>query len=90
MTEKNDEATLLVRSDDLLAALFDYRCQYTMDGNDGDHLALVDALSPGQTIKEGRLELELLADHIYLALVDANARVSGAERPERFDEKNNS
>lgn len=79
MTEKNVEAALLVRSDDLLAALFDYRCQYTMDGNDGDHQPLVDALSPGQTIKEGRRELELLAEHIYLALVDANA--TGEGRP---------
>jgi hypothetical protein len=81
MKEKNDEAVLLVRSDDLLAALFDYRCQYTRDGNDGDHLPLVDALSPGQTIKEGRRELELLAEHIYLALVDANEQDRGHSPP---------
>lgn len=32
MKEKNDEAVLLARTDELLAALFDYRCQYTRDG----------------------------------------------------------
>ena len=59
--------TQLARSDALLAALKSYRCQYTHD-QDGGGLDLVDALSPGDTIKEGLCELELLAEHLDLAL----------------------
>ena len=76
--DKNDGAASLVRSDALLAALKSYRCQYTLD-QDGGGLDLVDALSPGDTIAEGKLELELLADHLSLAVDEANRRVSDGE-----------
>ena len=70
--DKNDGAASLVRSDALLAALKAYRCQYTLD-QDGGGLDLVDALSPGDTIAEGNLELELLAEHLGLAIDEANS-----------------
>jgi hypothetical protein len=56
--------------DVILAALQGYRCQYTRD-EDGNGIDLVDLLSPFTCdIKEGRLELELLADHIDTTLTD--------------------
>ena len=61
------QAASLARSGALLTALKSYRCQYTHD-QDGGGLDLVDALSPGDTIKEGLCELELLAEHLDLAL----------------------
>jgi hypothetical protein len=61
------QAASLSRSDALLAALKSYRCQYTHD-QDGGGYRLEDALSPGDTIKEGLCELELLAEHLDLAL----------------------
>lgn len=72
----HDGAASLVRSDALLAALKSYRCQYTVD-HDGDSLPLVDALSPGETIAEGERELELLAEHLSLAIDEANAAAVG-------------
>jgi hypothetical protein len=61
------QAASLSRSDALLAALKSYRCQYTHD-QDGGGYRLEDALSPGDTIKEGLRELELLAEHLDMAL----------------------
>ena len=51
----------------ILHTLIDYRCQYTQDEY-GDGLDLVDLLSPLDTIEEGKLELDLLADDIANAL----------------------
>ena len=56
----------------LLAALKSYRCQYTVD-HDGDALHLVDVLSAGETIAEGQREIELLAEHLSLAIDESNA-----------------
>lgn len=55
----------------LLTALKSYRCHYTVD-HDGDALPLVDVLSPGETIAEGEREMELLAEHLSLAIDEAN------------------
>ena len=54
-------------ADALLAALKSYRCQHTLD-QDGGGIDLVDALSPGDTIAQGLLELELLAEHLDAAV----------------------
>jgi len=50
--------------EDILKVLESYRCQYTVD-EFGSGLPLVDVLSPLKTIKEGKEELYLLAEHIY-------------------------
>lgn len=47
----------------VLDALRSYRCQFTTD-EQGDGLPLVDVLSPGETIADGKEELLLLADYI--------------------------
>jgi len=66
-------------------ALTTYRCQYTRDA-DGDALDLVDVLTPpgGTDIADGRRELELLAEHITMTVVDDvwageedNTKISG-------------
>ena len=50
-------------SDAILNTLRHYRCQYTYD-EDGEHLALLDVLSPGGTVAQGQEEMVLLADEI--------------------------
>jgi len=60
-----------------LAALKSYRCQYTVD-HDGDALHLVDVLSAGETIAEGQREIELLAEHLSLAIDESNAASEGS------------
>jgi hypothetical protein len=55
--------------DIILEVLKGYRCQFSID-DEGDGLDLVDILSPFTTIKEGNMELELLADHIEDALTN--------------------
>jgi hypothetical protein len=62
-----------VRCGVLLAALKSYRCQH-MRGCDGDALELVDVLSPLETIAEGMHELELLAEHLSLAIDDVEKK----------------
>ncbi len=51
-------------------ALLEYSCQHTHD-HDGYALSLIDVLSPGKTIKEGKLEIKLLAEHIVLRLYES-------------------
>ena len=60
-----------MKTDEILDILKSYRCQHTLDVF-GDHLQLVDALTPpgDATIIRGREELELLADAIASALHD--------------------
>ena len=54
---------------DLLEKILAGHClQYTLDV-DGNGLRLVDALSCGPTIKEGKQEIELLADRLARNLV---------------------
>jgi len=48
---------------EMLKILESYNCQYSRDEN-GDGLPLVDLLSPFDSIKEGKDELLLLAEHI--------------------------
>ena len=61
-----------------------YRCQHTVD-DEGNGQHLVDVLSPGETIKEGEEEIELLADEIALAIdkhdkeSEARGRLAGLE-----------
>lgn len=52
-------------------ALESYRCQHTQDG-DGNALELMDVLTPlgAADITDGKHELELLAEHITMAIVD--------------------
>jgi hypothetical protein len=52
-------------------ALKSYRCQYTQDA-DGEPLDLVDVLTPPEDadISRGRQEMELLAEHIAMTIVD--------------------
>ena len=52
-------------------ALRSYRCQHTRD-DDGDALDLVDVLTPpgAADIADGKRELELLAEHITMTVVD--------------------
>jgi hypothetical protein len=47
--------------------LREYRCQHTLD-DDGEPLPLIDALSPGETVAEGRDEVHLIADDIAYQL----------------------
>ena len=51
----------------LIEILKAYNCQHTTD-EEGNGLPLVDILSSGETIKEGNLEIELLAEHILIEL----------------------
>ena len=55
----------------VVRALRTYRCQNTRDA-DGDALDLVDVLTPPDAadIAGGRRELELLAEHITMTVVD--------------------
>ena len=52
----------------LEAALYDYRCQYTVD-EDGNGMPLLDVLSTGETITDGQREFDLLLDHLSAALL---------------------
>ena len=51
----------------IINLLKSYRCQYSLDYDENSR-ALVDVLSPFETIKEGEMELELLAEHISMGL----------------------
>ena len=54
-----------------------YNCQHTKDEN-GEGLPLIDVLSPHETIKEGREEIEYIGDDLIQALADSEAeRVKG-------------
>ena len=59
--------------DVLLVALGSYRCQYAFT-TDSEHLPLIDALSPGVTIAEGRMEIELLADYLVGIIEDSKRK----------------
>ena len=52
-------------------ALSSYRCQYVRDTDD-DGLDLVDVLTPQGTedIIDGKREMELLAEHITMTIID--------------------
>jgi len=54
-----------------------YRCQHTVD-YEGDGVSLVDVLSPGDTVKEGLEEIELIVD----ALAAPQQREQGEPRTE--------
>ena len=49
--------------------LNNYRCQYNRT-EDGDALDLIDVLSPGETVAEGRKEIELLIDELVVNIED--------------------
>lgn len=51
-------------------ALFSYRCQYQMYDDEGNGMALLDVFTPSteQDVTLGRQEIELLADHIAVAI----------------------
>lgn len=55
----------------ILNALKSYRCQYTIDEFESG-LPLIDVLSPGKTIKEGKEEIYLLAAHLYCEVIERN------------------
>jgi len=54
---------------ELIDLLKEYICQYSQN-TEGEGLALIDVLSPikDNTIERGKLEIELLVDHIYCCL----------------------
>lgn len=62
----------------IVAALMSYRCQFTCDDDD-DHLPLADKLSPlmDEDIARGKLEIELLADHLAEALATSAPAAEG-------------
>ena len=62
-------------------ALKNYGCQHNYDQY-GDHLQLLDALSPGHTIAEGKQEIDLLADDIAVA-IDESHQADSPEMSER-------
>ncbi|NQU42154.1 hypothetical protein HQ520_02630 [bacterium] len=70
--------------DAVQSELISYRCQFTRD-NEGDSLALVDVLSPDSTIKQGKLEIELLADAIACAVENAVAAAEQAALEEALE-----
>lgn len=45
-------------------ALRNYRCYHTVEQDNEDGMPLVDLLSPGETVAEGKEELEYLADYV--------------------------